>query len=201
MHLLHVADTIGIVAFALSGYWVAAQHRLDLLGAFIMAFLSALGGGVVRDVVVGRAPYAFVDNLPALLVLGVVGVAYLFRLHRFFDYQHKRVFILSDTIGLVSFSISGAMVALQAGLGFFGVLLLALTTAVGGGILRDILLNEVPFILKTGFYGSIALIVGAGVYMLHLFATFDLLNLGVLMLFGVVLRLWAIERDWRLPKL
>ncbi|BCD68298.1 trimeric intracellular cation channel family protein [Nitratiruptor sp. YY09-18] len=201
MHLLHIADIVGIIAFALSGYWVAAAHKLDFLGAFILAFLTALGGGVVRDVIVGKIPDALTSNIPALLVLAVVFIAYFMKLHRFFDYQKKHVFILSDTIGLGSFSISGALAALQYELGFFGTLLLALTTAVGGGILRDILLNEVPFILKTGFYGTVALIVGAIVYLLDHFGFINLFTLFLLLLFAIFLRLMAIRRNWRLPKL
>ncbi|BCD62471.1 hypothetical protein NitYY0826_C1347 [Nitratiruptor sp. YY08-26] len=201
MSILEITDYIGIIAFALSGYWVAAQHKLDILGAFIVAFLTALGGGVIRDILTGATPYAFTHTLPAAIVIGVVASAYLLRLQRFFDYQKKLIFLLSDGLGLVSFSISGAMAALSAQFNFFGVMLVALITAVGGGVVRDILLNEIPFILRTGFYGTIAILTGAFIFLFNEIEFLNPYTVTLLFLFSLFLRLWAIFGKWSLPKL
>ena len=201
MGILELADIVGIVAFALSGYWVAARERLDLLGGFITSFLTALGGGVMRDVIVGRLPYAFVEWWPATIVIVVVFFAFFFGLQRFFDYEKKRIFIVSDSVGLAAFSISGALVGLEAGLGFFGVALLALVTAVGGGVLRDILLNRVPLILSSDFYGSVAIVAGCAIYLLDRIGFLGNWSLSILFVILLLLRLIAYRYSWRLPRI
>lgn len=191
-------DTLGIAAFALSGYLAAVRQRLDWLGVFLVAFMTALGGGILRDLVVGRTPFAFSESYPAFVVLGVVVLALAFRLHRI-EIDRHRLFVLSDAVGLSSFAITGAIVAIGAELNAIGVLLVALITAVGGGILRDILLNRVPVVLTSEFYGSVALVVGLAVLLLDLSVGFDhFWALGVFAI-GVALRMAAYRYGWRLP--
>ncbi|MBP1679679.1 MAG: putative rane protein [Proteobacteria bacterium] len=198
---LMVAEIIGTVAFALSGFYVAVKEKLDLLGVFIASFLTALGGGLVRDMLSDRPPYTFTHLMPTFLVLGVIIFSILFKLHQKDEIEKKFYFIISDTLGLVSFSISGALIGLQAGFNFFGVILLALITAVGGGVVRDILLNRVPLLLTSEFYGTVSLLVGA---ILFVFAQFDIsgyVPLMVVFAFGVALRLLAYYKQWNLPKI
>ena len=200
MSILEIADIVGIAAFALSGFWVAVEEKLDLLGVFIASFLTALGGGIIRDVIVGRLPYSFIHSIPSLLVILVILIAFLLRLKDNKDFQNRSIFILSDSMGLVSFSISGALVGLESGLEFFGVILLSLITAVGGGVLRDILLNRVPLILKSDIYGSIAIITGSIIY---IFDLFNLLNNFIIIsvfILSLLLRLTAYYKNWHLPK-
>lgn len=197
---LVVAEIIGTVAFALSGFYVAIKEKLDLLGVFIASFLTALGGGLVRDMLSDRVPYTFSHLMPTLLVLGVIAFSIVFKLHKKDEIEKTFYFIVSDTLGLVSFSISGALIGLQAGFNFFGVILVALITAVGGGVVRDILLNRVPVLLTSEFYGTVSLLVGA---ILFLFAQFDIsgyLPLMIVFAFGVALRLLAYYKQWNLPK-
>lgn len=198
---LMVADIIGTVAFALSGFYVAVKEKLDLLGVFIASFLTALGGGLVRDMLADRPPYTFTNLMPTFLVLGVIVFSIMFKLHQKDEIEKTFYFIVSDTLGLVSFSITGALIGLQVGFNFFGVILLALITAVGGGVVRDILLNRVPLLLTSEFYGTVALLVGA---ILFVFAQFDISGYMPLMFvftFGVALRLLAYYKQWNLPKI
>lgn len=198
---LEVAEIIGTVAFALSGFYVAVKEKLDLLGVFIASFLTALGGGLVRDMLSDRPPYTFTHLMPTFLVLGVIVFSILFKLHRKDEIEKTFYFIVSDTLGLVSFSISGALIGLQAGFNFFGVILLALITAVGGGVIRDILLNRVPLLLTSEFYGTVSLLVGA---ILFVFAQYDIggyMPLMVVFACGVALRLLAYYKQWNLPKI
>ena len=198
---LVVAEIIGTIAFALSGFYVAIKEKLDLLGIFIAAFLTALGGGLVRDMLVSRSPYTFTHLLPSILVIAVIGLSIVFRLHKKDEIEKTFYFIISDTLGLVSFSISGALIALQAEFNFFGVVLMALVTAVGGGVIRDILLNRVPLLLISEFYGTVSLLVGA---ILFVFAQFDIsgyLPVMAVFAFGVALRLLAYYKQWHLPKI
>ncbi len=198
---LEVAEIIGTIAFALSGFYVAVKEKLDLLGIFIASFLTALGGGLVRDMLASRSPYTFTHLMPSILVIAVIGLSVLFQLHKKDEIEKTFYFIISDTLGLVSFSISGALIALQVEFNFFGVVLMALITAVGGGVIRDILLNRVPLLLTSEFYGTVSLLVGA---ILFVFAKFDISGYVPLMAvfaFGVALRLLAYYKQWHLPKI
>ena len=198
---LEAAEIIGTLAFALSGFYVAIKDRLDLLGIFIASFLTALGGGLVRDTIAGRLPYTFTHLLPSILVIGVLVLSIALKLHRRNEIEKKLYFIISDTLGLVSFSISGALVGLQVGFNFFGVILLALLTAVGGGVMRDILLNRVPILLTSEFYGTVSLLVGTILFVLHQWNIEGLLPLSLVFLVSVILRLVAYYKQWHLPKI
>ncbi len=201
MELLEVAEIVGILSFALSGFFVASSAGLDLLGIFIASFLTALGGGVIRDVIADKPLYAFTNNIASVLVILVVVTGVLFRLHRFNNIEKNRYFLFADTLGLVSFSVSGALVGLEAEFNFSGVVLLSLITAVGGGVLRDMLINEVPFILTSEFYGTVAIIVGMVIYLLDRAALLGIVSVTVVFLLGIMLRLTAVWRNWHLPKL
>ncbi|DAB35558.1 MAG TPA: hypothetical protein CFH80_09525 [Sulfurospirillum cavolei] len=198
---LEVAEIIGTIAFALSGFYVAIKERLDLLGIFIASFLTALGGGIVRDTIVQRAPSTFTHMLPSLLVIGVIILSIALKLHQKDEIEKTFYFIISDTLGLVSFSISGALIGLQAEFNFFGVVLMALITAVGGGVLRDILLNRVPFLLTSEFYGTVSLLVGAILFAFDAFGIQGYVAFMVVFAFGVSLRLLAYYKKWNLPKI
>lgn len=198
---LLVAEIIGTLAFALSGFYVAVKDRLDLLGIFIASFLTALGGGIVRDTIAGRAPYTFTHLIPTLLVIAVLVLSIALKLHRKDEIEKKFYFIISDTLGLVSFAISGALVGLQAEYNFFGVILLALLTAVGGGVMRDVLLNRVPILLTSEFYGTVAILVGALLFILDKLSLLGTIALLCVFAFGMALRLVAYYKQWHLPKI
>ena len=166
MSALEIADIVGIICFALSGFLISVHYKLDILGVFISSFLTALGGGMIRDVLADRTPYVFTTNLPVILVVATVAIALLFKLHKIADLEGKTAFIISDAVGLVSFSITGSIVAIQNDFNFLGVLILAFLTAVGGGTIRDILINRVPSILVSEFYATVALIVASIIFVL-----------------------------------
>lgn len=201
MSALEIADIIGIICFALSGFLIAVHYKLDILGVFISSFLTALGGGMIRDVLADRTPYVFTTNLPVILVVLTVLIALLFKLHKIDDLEGKTAFIISDAIGLVSFSITGSIVAIQNEFNFLGVLILAFLTAVGGGTIRDILINRVPSILVSEFYATVALIIASIMFILEVLELRNLGTITIVFIFGVALRLLAYYRKWHLPKL
>ena len=201
MSALEIADIIGVICFALSGFLIAVHYKLDILGVFISSFLTALGGGMIRDVLADKTPYVFSSNLPVILVVATVVIALLFKLHKIDDLEGKTTFIISDAIGLVSFSITGSIVAIQNEFNFLGVLILAFLTAVGGGTIRDILINRVPSILVSEFYATVALIIGSVVYILDAFELRNIFSLIIVFIFGVVLRVLAYYKKWHLPTL
>tara|TARA_B110000046_G_scaffold185097_1_gene225567 strand:- start:847 stop:1446 length:600 start_codon:yes stop_codon:yes gene_type:complete len=197
--MYEAAEFLGIIAFAISGFSIAVKSNLDLLGVCIAVFLTALGGGILRDIIVISRPYTFSHTEPALIVFIVLLLLILFKVHRRGSIENKPYFILSDSIGLVAFSITGAMVALEHSFNFAGVLMVAFIAAVGGGILRDIIINEVPFVFKTGFYGTISLVIASLVYILHYFDILLPINIAIIFIIGVSLRVIAYYKKWNIP--
>jgi len=197
--MFEVAEYIGIIAFSMSGFFVAVRNKLDFLGVLISVFLTAFGGGILRDVTVNKTPYAFTHEIPVLLMVIVAVLLVVFRFHKKQSIENKLFFILSDSIGLVSFSITGALVALEYDLNLTGVLALSFVTAVGGGIIRDVIINEIPFVLKTGFYGTIALLIGIVLYLLDRYEMVDIYTLSFVFLAAILLRVVAYYKKWYIP--
>ena len=197
--MFETAEYIGIIAFAISGFFVAVRSKLDFLGVLVSVFLTAFGGGVIRDIIVDKTPYVFTHNIPAMVVFTLMLLLILFKFHKKQSIENKPLFILSDSIGLVSFSIAGALIALESGLNLTGVLTLSFVTAVGGGITRDIIINEVPFVFKTGFYGTVALLVGLLMYLLDRYQVMGFYPIVMVFILGVVLRILAYYRKWSVP--
>ncbi|HEU4812919.1 MAG TPA: trimeric intracellular cation channel family protein [Xanthomonadaceae bacterium] len=190
-------DFLGTFAFAISGALVAVRHRLDLFGVLVLSFAAAAAGGILRDVLLGATP-------PVALVdwryLSASTVAGLITFYRHADVERFRNPVqVSDAVGLALFAVVGASKALTAGVGPLGAVLLGVLTGVGGGMVRDVLVAQVPAVLQRELY-AVAALAGAIV-----FVTARSLELppaaaaiaGALVCFG--LRWMAIRRGWRLP--
>ncbi|WP_457593315.1 trimeric intracellular cation channel family protein [Hydrogenimonas sp.] len=201
MSLFAVADALGLVSFAVSGYLMGVRKRLDLLGILIAAFLTALGGGILRDVIIGRTPIAFTDSRVLVWVSLALVLAFFFRLHAKKRPERFALFIFMDSVGLVAFSVTGALAGIESGFNIFGVMLLAFITAVGGGMLRDIMVNEVPMVLTSDFYGTIALLIAAGIFVCDRTGCLGSFTLTLIAVTALTLRLIAYKRAWQLPKL
>jgi len=201
MSLFEAADAIGLMTFSISGFLMGVRKGLDILGIVIAAFLTALGGGVIRDVIVGRTPIAFTQSSVLLFVVAGIILALILKLHTKKQPERFSIFILMDSIGLVAFAITGALVGIEAEFNLFGVMLLAFITAVGGGMLRDMMVNEVPIVLTSDFYGTVALLIALLIYIcdiLECLGSFTLITIAVTTL---SLRLVAYYQKWQLPKI
>ncbi len=201
MNTLEIADIVGTIAFTLSGFMVATKDRLDLLGIMIASFLTALGGGILRDTIANRTPYAFTNLLPTILVLSVIIISIVFKFYKKSKIINNFYFIISDSIGLVSFSITGALVGIMVDFNIFGIVLLAFLTAVGGGIMRDSILKRVPVVLVSELYGTVAILVGIAINILDYYNSISELTLLIVFSSGLALRLIAYYQKWHLPKL
>lgn len=201
MTALEIADIVGIISFAISGFLIAVHMKLDILGIFISSFLTAFGGGMIRDVIANKTPYIFTNNLPIILVLLTIIIAIAFKLHRIPNLEGKTAFIVTDTIGLASFAISGAIIAIRADFNIIGIVLVSLLTAIGGGTLRDVVINRIPAVLISDFYGAIAIIMSFVIIATDYFYELNKISLLAIFIFGVVLRLVAYYRKWHLPTL
>lgn len=199
INILNIADTIGIASFALSGFLLAVRKELDLLGVTLFAFLTALGGGIIRDIIINKTPTSLQDSMPSLIVIGVVILAKLSGIAKKTKPERFKVFIFSDAMGLVSFSITGALVGISEELNFFGTVILSLSTAIGGGVIRDILINEVPLILNSGFYATVSVIISSILFLAEYFGFLNPITISVVFAFGLFLRLFAYYKQWNLP--
>lgn len=164
MTLVRLLDLIGIGVFAISGALAAGRKRLDLLGVFVLASVTAIGGGTVRDLLLDRHPIFWLTDVAYLAVI-VVAVAITFA------YVHYRrpplaSLLVADALGLALFSIAGAQIAENAGLPSVSVVLLGTLTGVGGGVIRDVLSAEIPFVLRRGNLYASTVIFGVAVYLL-----------------------------------
>lgn len=189
----------GTAAFAVSGYLVGFRKQLDVLGVVIVALLSAVGGGMIRDVIIGRLPLVFTNHQALVVIFLSLLAAWALRLQKRRRKELAAAFILADAVGLAAFSLTGAQVGVSLDLNIFGVVTLAFVTAVGGGIVRDMLVNEVPVILRRDLYGSVAVLSGMAVYVLAQWHWLNAFTLNLLFGAGLLLRLTAFRWQWELP--
>ncbi|MBR8463679.1 TRIC cation channel family protein [Campylobacter sp. faydin G-24] len=202
MDIILVIEYVGIASASLSGFLFAVKKDCDWLGAFVAAFLTALGGGIVRDVLVGRDVYSFTNYMPISIVIVMLFISHSLKFHhKREELEKKFIFIFADAIDVICFSIVGSMVALEYGYNVFGVVMIAFCNGVGGGILRDILLNEIPWFLRTGLYGTISMFVGFCYFLLHYFGYIELPFVLTLLALGLIMRMVAYYRGWKLPDL
>ena len=152
--LLLVLDLVGIAVFALSGGLVGVEKNLDIFGVLALAATSALGGGIIRDLLLGIAPPATFTDARYLMVPIVCGV-FVFYIHPTISRLHKPLIVL-DAAGLGLFAVAGAQKALNAGLNSPASVGIGMLTAIGGGVARDVLVREIPVVLHREIYATAA---------------------------------------------
>ena len=199
--IFFIASLLGSVAFALSGYLIGVRKHLDFMGIFIVSMLTANGGGAIRDVLVNRTPAVLYDLNAFFLVCAVIIGATLLKFHHKTSIENNSLMLLCDAIGLVAFSVTGTLIGIEAELPIFGVMVLAFITATGGGIIRDILVNELPSLLNSDFYGTISLLIAGTIYVLHYFDQADDTTITIVFLSALLLRIIAYNKSWKLPQI
>jgi uncharacterized membrane protein YeiH len=207
--LFHVTEIIGTIAFAVSGAMVAVRKRMDLFGVLFLGGVTALGGGTVRDVLLGSCPPKMFYSFEFLLIATISSLIIFLIAYRWHDaYTVNEVKInqinnVFDAIGLAAFVVTGTQAAITAGYGdnVFLCIFLGTTTGVGGGVLRDMMCQEMPGVLRKHIY-AVAAIVGGLVYYYLLFfgagsTLATLLSMGI----TVATRLLATHYRWSLPRI
>lgn len=192
-------NAIGLVAFALAGSLKGADADLDLFGIAVLGMLTALGGGILRDTLVGRVPVALRTTGDVAIALAGVTLALVLARLLGGRFQNHAAVQLPDAVGLAAFAATGALVGVQAGLSPFGVVVLATLTSVGGGSVADVLLGRVPSVLHEDFYATPAVFGGAMFWLaVRVGVASGRAALGcAVVVLG--LRLLALRYDWRLP--
>ena len=201
----YIFDMIGTIAFAVSGALVGVSRKMDIFGMTVLALATAIGGGIVRDVLLGYFPPNSLRNIVYVTVVLVVTViVFLIYNSRYRKHamgpRSRASYLLADALGLASFTVTGASAGfkLYPELPIF-IVLLGTITAVGGGIIRDMLAQRIPSVLKEDVYALPSIIVGI-VYYLMVTSSWD--SMAVYGAFTVVLviRLLALKYNWSLPK-
>ena len=197
MSLQFVLDLVGTFVFAISGASAGVMRRLDLFGILVLSFVAGNFGGITRDILIGSVPPAAISDWRYLAVSLLAGLI-TFYWYSAVDRLHSPVLVF-DAAGLALFAVSGAQKALAFGLDPVMAALLGMLTGVGGGMVRDILVADIPTVLRADLY-AIAALAGAAVVvigdLMHLSPTATTI-VGALLCFG--LRLMAIHRGWHLP--
>ena len=201
----YMFDMIGTIAFAVSGALVGVARKMDIFGMAVLALATAIGGGIVRDVLLGYFPPNSLRNVVYVtVVLAVTVIVFLIYNSRYRKHamgpRSRASYLLADALGLASFTVTGASAGfkLYPELPIF-IVLLGTITAVGGGIIRDMLAQRIPSVLKEDVY-ALPSIIGGIVYYLMVTASWG--SMAVYGAFTVVLviRLLAIKYNWSLPK-
>jgi uncharacterized membrane protein YeiH len=195
--ILVVLDLVGTFVFALSGALVGVRQRLDLFGVLVLSFVAACGGGILRDTMIGATPPAALQDWRYVAISIAAGLLTFWRAGAIERWRNPVQSM--DAVGLGVFAVAGALKAQSFGLGPVGAILLGMLTGIGGGMLRDVLVAQVPAVLKAELY-AVAALAGAGVVVLGKALSLPLTPVvvaGVVVCTG--LRLFAIRRGWRLP--
>ena len=202
---MFILELIGAAAFAISGAMAAIKRKADIFGVVFLGVITALGGGVIRDVLIGQLPpkmfisYAYL--LASLLVSLIVFFDAYIRREKYFANKDKLSEInnIFDAAGLAVFTISGMNTAMGVSDNVILILTLGVITGVGGGMLRDMMTNTMPKVLRKRVYAVASLIGGALYYVLHLIGVNDILSAVIGMVTIFVLRVLATAYKWNLP--
>lgn len=165
LSLFNILDLLGTVAFAISGALAAMNRKLDLFGIFIIAFVTAIGGGTLRDVLIGNTPVTWMEDNIYFYLIGVVTVLSI--IFRDKIYYLKTSLFLFDTIGLGVFTITGVEIGLRNELDPIVCIALGAMTGTFGGVIRDILVAEIPVIFRKEIYATASLTGGLGFIILY----------------------------------
>lgn len=206
--IFQFCEALGTAAFAVSGAMVAIDKGTDIFGVLLMAVFTALGGGTLRDVLIGHFPPRMFTNFHYVLLSCICAVT-VFIIARIFKERYierermiEQVNNVFDAIGLGIFAVSGARIGMEAGFAdnIFLTTFLGTTTAIGGGMLRDVLLQEMPFVLKKRVYAVAAIVGALGYALLMRMGVNSVMAYALGMMATIAVRILATVFRWNLPK-
>lgn len=196
---LQAIDILGTFAFAVSGVFSAMEKRLDVFGVFVIAFVTAIGGGTLRDMLVGNLPVSWLQNAAAIQVIFLAAVVTM--VFGVYLKQLNTALFLFDALGLGLFTIIGMEIGLKKGFGPGISIALGTISACFGGVLRDVLLNKVPLIFQKEIYALACITGGLGYYLLKLSALNDDVAKILCVLFIFSVRAVAVRYNLSLPRI
>ncbi len=203
--ILNSLEIIGIVAFAASGTFKGLKKDFDIFGIIVLALITASGGGIIRDTILNKIPDAITH--PRNLYISILTSIIIYLLATNFRKRKQKniedinqiiyLVLFCDAIGLALFTTTGANAAIDSGLGILGIGIIATITGIGGGIVRDILSNEIPYVLKEDIYATLAF--GGGILYYLLINTFNLSrSFSLIIVFIILLSIRLIAMKYKL---
>ncbi|PWM67305.1 MAG: hypothetical protein DBX38_03870 [Eubacteriales Family XIII. Incertae Sedis bacterium] len=206
-NIIFITEIIGTIAFAASGAMIAIRKELDLFGIIMLGTITAVGGGILRDIIIGRIPpNTFVNPvyIATAALTSVLLFIIFYKAPSLLDSKHigtfEKILNIFDAIGLGAFTVIGIDAGIDKGYGeyLFLLIFLGVTTGIGGSIMRDIMAGEIPYVLKKQIYAC-ASIAGACLYVIFLQFSQSYLSMLISALLVVVVRMLASKFDWNLP--
>lgn len=206
--LITVMEIIGTVSFAISGSIIAVRYGLDLFGVVLTGCVTAVCGGIIRDILLGQFPPAIFSNATLLTIAAATSLAVFitsyFNAKRFYKLEKgiENVNVLFDATGLAAFSVIGVEVSFNSGYGKNALLTVSVgvITGIGGGIVRDILVDKIPYVLKKHIY-ALASIIGSVIYYIFRLSGNKMAGLLVAVPVMITIRLLAAKYHWKLPRI
>lgn len=199
MDIIYSIDLIGTLVFAISGVLAAAEKKFDIFGAAILGMVTAVGGGTLRDVLIGSTPVGWMKDLNYLmLIIAAIPISYFFRSRIL---RLRKTMFLFDTIGIGLFTVLGIQKTLALGLSPIIAIMMGTVSAVFGGVLRDVLSRDVPLIFRKEIYATACLVGGAVFVVLEQVSSFYNLNMIIAMGIIMTIRTISVLRKWSLPTL
>ncbi|TDT67893.1 putative membrane protein YeiH [Hypnocyclicus thermotrophus] len=197
--MLFVFNIIGVIAFAISGALKGLKHELDIFGIIVLGGITAVGGGIIRDIILNKIPIIFMNELDIYIAISSAIITYTVGKKLEFFSLYVKIF---DAIGLATFVVIGSKIALNNNMSILGTGILATLTGVGGGVVRDILVKEIPFILKEDIYATLCFFGGMIYWVINKkFYTEDDLVYNMMFIFIIfIFRILAIKYNLNLPK-
>ncbi len=198
--MLHTIEFVGVLAFACSGFIEARRKRMDFVGVFTVAFITAFGGGTLRDLLLDRRPLFWVENqeYPILIfALALIAVPLLRRLRHVVT---ENILEWADALGLGLFSVTGTSLAFESGMPMFVCVMMGVVTGIFGGVLRDVICNEIPLVFRRSQLYATCAFTGCWVYLGMSYFEFSdaaALSAGIISTFA--LRMLAVKFDLKLP--
>lgn len=197
--VIQILDLFGTMAFAVTGAFKAIEHKSDIVGIIILSTITGIAGGVIRDITFGKLPPTAVVN-PLYITITVSTAIVIFFLYPSLK-KHSDLFLKFDAIGLGVFTIIGSIFAYNMfGLNFLAMSISGVLTAIGGGILRDVFVNEIPMVFVKEFYASASFLGVVILFTLLSINTNVSLSAIIVMIITTSIRLIAVKLQWNLPR-
>lgn len=197
-YMFYACDLFGVAVFAISGALVAGRNSMDIFGVIVVGILTALGGGTMRDTILGNFPVAWIKNDTYIYVACFASIGTVLWV-KLFSLIHEKTLLIADAFGLAVFTIIGINVALEHHTPISTALIMGIMTGVAGGVLRDIACNEIPLIFQKEIYATASLIGGAIFIVLQQISSYNWINIIIAMVCVLFIRIAAIQWHLSLP--
>ncbi len=194
---VYILGMAGTAAFAVSGALAASRKNMDIFGFVVLALMPAIGGGTVRDLVIGRTPVFWIDDNRYVAVAIIAALIVFFSSYK--PGSRRRILIWMDAMGLALFAALGTEISLTHGTGPLVAVMLGVTTAVTGGMIRDIICNEIPLVLSSEIYATAAFAASVAYVVADKLGTPAQIALAIAVIAGFAVRALGIIYNWSLP--